>query len=81
MIFKSFYILISALETFIMIICVDNVVQFNVLMEKYQKTRLKIHTPNEMQSSRSFEPEFIPEDLHEGDRTEDSPARTEAFAL
>ncbi len=23
-----------------------------------------------MQSSRSFEPEFIPEDLHEGDRTE-----------
>ncbi len=36
----------------------------NLYLKKQGK---KICTPNEMQSSRSFEQEFIPEDLHEGD--------------
>ncbi len=37
---------------------------FVFFQEKYKKPRQKIRTPNEMQSSRSFEQEFIPEDLH-----------------
>ncbi len=39
----------------------------SVFIYKLRSQSQKICTPNEMQSSRSFEQNSIPEDLHEGD--------------